>query len=106
MVKFSVIWFSAILITTVMAGHGSFRSCYECSKQVKNYMCNWGNEKDPTVVACCEPGSKSIYCQPSAKNKCSPTFEVSKGMFFTHCPGIDKDQCKTAERNLTLKNTP
>ena len=68
-------------------------------------MCNWGN-KFEGLVACCEPGSQSIYCQPSEYNKCSPTFEDSKGMFFTHCPGITKDLCQVKSDNLTLKNEP
>lgn len=102
--KILVIWAAPLLMSTVLASHGSLRSCYECAKQAKNYMCNWKDNKDG-LVACCEPGSKALYCQPSENNKCSPSFEVSKGMFFTNCPGIDKDLCKTDRKNLTLKAT-
>ena len=61
MVKSLAIWTIVLVISTVFAGHGSFRDCFECSKQAKNYMCDWGG-KVPGKVACCEPGSKSIYC--------------------------------------------
>lgn len=102
-IKFAI-W-ATFFVATVLASHGTFRSCFECSKQSKNYMCDWGN-KEPGKVACCEPGSRSLYCQPRAKNKCSPTFDDSKGMFFTYCPGINKDLCGTESQNLTLRAAP
>ena len=102
MVKMLVVW-TTLFISTALASHGNLRSCYECSKQAKNYMCNW---KDDGLVACCEPGSTSLYCQPSESNKCSPTFEVSGSMFFTYCPRITPELCgkdTTLRKNMTLK---
>ena len=45
-------------------------------------------------VACCTKGDPSIYCKPNAKNRCSPTVSVAKGMFYTWCPKINKANCQ------------
>lgn len=33
---------AAQMIAIVRSSHGSFRSCYECASESKNYMCDWG----------------------------------------------------------------
>ena len=56
------LYVAAQMTAIVQSSHGSFRSCYECAMQSKNYMCDWGQQKGDGLVACCQEGQQSIYC--------------------------------------------
>jgi hypothetical protein len=87
------IWISAAIATVCLASHGQFRSCYQCAEDnADNYFCDWGKTLDWNVV-CCEPDSKSPYCQQTAKNKCFPSQKIAGPMYFANCPKVDKTMC-------------
>lgn len=90
----------ATLATVCLASHGVWRSCMQCTEDsADNYFCDWGGTQgDGWHVACCQPGSKSQYCQQTKKNKCYPSFAQVGMKYYANCPKVNKALCD--------KNTP
>ena len=81
----------------VSASHGSFKSCYDCAAESgDNKLCNWGmNSIDPWKYACCSPDNPSMYCKASDHNKCTPSYNEVKELFYTYCPLVNSTMCGT-----------
>ena len=90
-------------IATVSA-NSWFTSCFTCAKSnEKNSYCDWGSEKGQ-LIACCEQDSKSVFCQPTKKNKCYGSYNDEKQLYYMNCPTESpKTQTKKA---MCDKNTP
>lgn len=104
------IFILATIATVCLASHGQFRSCYQCAEDNQdNYFCDWGGTLGWNV-ACCEPDSKSPYCQQTEKNKCYPSQNIAGPMYFKNCPKVDNKMCdkgtpKTLSEKMTLEAT-
>ena len=59
-------------------------------------MCDFGGRlptSDVFSIACCNPDDGHEYCQASATNKCSQSYDEQQHTFFTQCPKITPSGC-------------
>lgn len=93
----------AAIIQMVTGYHGDLTTCYGCSDTPANYMCNWGGQlPNPWHVVCCTPQNPSIFCKPSEKNKCSPSFSQAQQSYFMHCPKVNNTMCGSPSKDMKI----
>lgn len=73
-------------------------SCFDCANTNNgwNYMCLFDGKlqtNDPFAVACCNSDDSHEYCQASATNICSRSYNDAKHSFYTNCPRINSTSC-------------
>ena len=94
----------ASLLQIVHSYHGDTKTCYDCADTPLNFMCSWGGMlADPWHAVCCSPSNPSIYCKPSEKNKCSPSFAKAKQAYFMNCPKVSSTMCGSSSKDMKMQ---
>lgn len=86
---------TVIQLDSISADHGLPSTCWKCGSggpengDSTYKMCDWGGTlKDPEAVICCNPNSKSTYCQENDINQCTKSKAEMGDYWYANCPGV------------------